>query len=252
MQQPVTLEVGGQQLVGMVHYPAKTPAPGVALFHGFTGHKAEAHRLFVQAARALAEAGLCVLRVDFRGSGDSEGNFEEMTISREVEDAEAILRFLFNLEGVLPHKLGILGLSLGGAVAALLAGNHPELKAVALWSAVADPLELWQTRLAPPPPPGPKGCYDLGGLLLGQQFLDDLPNHRPAEALGRYPGPVLVVHSKQDQVVPYEHSQRFLAAHQGVHEHLVLEEADHVFGTYEDTRRVISETTRFLAGELLK
>jgi uncharacterized protein len=86
---------GGKRMAGVLHLPAgRGRAPAVLMLHGFTGHKVETHRLFVRTARQLAASGLIVLRFDFRGSGDSEGEFEEMTIRGEVEDALNALAFL--------------------------------------------------------------------------------------------------------------------------------------------------------------
>ena len=56
----------GQRVVATLHLPPTGPAPGVVMCHGFTGHRIEAHFLFVKAARALCAAGLAVLRFDFR------------------------------------------------------------------------------------------------------------------------------------------------------------------------------------------
>ncbi len=73
----------GETVAAVLHVPESTPAPGVIMCHGFTGHKAETHRLFVHTARDFAAHGLAVLRFDFRGSGDSAGDFRDMTITRE-------------------------------------------------------------------------------------------------------------------------------------------------------------------------
>jgi len=82
----------GQRLYGMVHSSeGEGIRPGVVLYHGFTGHKMETHCIFVKLARELAAAGLHVLRFDFRGSGESEGRFEDMTLDSEISDARAAL-----------------------------------------------------------------------------------------------------------------------------------------------------------------
>src|SRR5579863_7078284 len=95
MEQPVVFTNKGQQLVGMVHVPEKVrPLPAVVLYHGFTGNHLESHLLFVKTARALAKAGIGSLRFDFRGSGNSEGKFSDMTVSGEIDDAMVALDFL--------------------------------------------------------------------------------------------------------------------------------------------------------------
>ena len=69
----------------ILHLPTARDAscPAVAFFHGFTGTKVEPHRIFVKTARELAAIGFYVLRFDFRGCGDSAGDFSEMTIGGE-------------------------------------------------------------------------------------------------------------------------------------------------------------------------
>lgn len=246
-ERPVTFTVNGEQLVGMLHLPQRLPAAGVLLFHGFTGHKAESHRLFVTCARALAKAGLVALRFDFRGSGDSAGEFQEMTLAREVEDAQAAVTFLAEQQGVLPHKLGILGLSLGGAVAALVAGLRPSLRATVLWAAVADPGERL-ARIAIQPRTTAEGFYDLGGNLVSQEFLADLPRHKPLEAIAGYPGALLVVHGTKDESVPFSDSEAFVAAHtHGATEHLAIQDSDHVFSSEPWTKEAVTASVAFLA-----
>ena len=112
MEKPVVFENEGQQIVGMLHAPdgAEGLSPAVVMFHGFTGTKVEPHRLFVKTARRLAEEGFYVLRFDFRGSGDSEGEFREMTLEGEISDAKASLDFILSQPGVDRGRIGVIGL----------------------------------------------------------------------------------------------------------------------------------------------
>src|SRR2546425_3695217 len=95
METPIVFDCRGQQIVGMLHLPeGKGRFPAALLLHGFTGTKTEAHRMFVKLARALADHGIASLRFDYRGSGDSAGTFEDMTIRSEVADSIEAIRFL--------------------------------------------------------------------------------------------------------------------------------------------------------------
>src|SRR5208282_4030624 len=96
----------------------------------FGGTRVEPHRLFVKTSRLLAREGVASLRLDFRGSGESEGDFQSMTLSREIKDAKAALDFLRSQPGVNLERVGILGLSMGGYVAASVAAQDPSLKAL--------------------------------------------------------------------------------------------------------------------------
>jgi alpha/beta superfamily hydrolase len=111
MNKPVTFKNQGQELVGILHVPdalqSGERAPAIVMFHGFTGNKSESHRLFVHVAKALCNADFVVLRFDFRGSGDSDGEFEDMTVPGEVSDAREALTFLSKLDFVDKDQTGI-------------------------------------------------------------------------------------------------------------------------------------------------
>ena len=125
MQEPVTFQNRGQKIFGMLHVPEsprRPPFPALVMLHGFTGHKTEPHQLFVKAARRFANEGILTLRFDFRCCGESEGLFEDLTIEGEIGDALEALRFVRSRKDVRCDRVGLLGNSLGGAIAASVAG----------------------------------------------------------------------------------------------------------------------------------
>ena len=85
---PAELRVGEAILRGMVHHPGYSPHPAVILYHGFTGNRMESKFLFVQFARRLAAEGWGCVRFDFSGCGESDGEFKEMTLGREIEEGK--------------------------------------------------------------------------------------------------------------------------------------------------------------------
>ncbi len=172
----------GKTLRGMMHLPVpplKHPAPAVVLFHGFTGHRMESHWLFVKCSRALAKAGIASLRFDFYGSGESDGEFREVTLSGEIA-GRAHRRGLFAwANGIDPERVGLLGLSLGGAVAATLApGLHA--KALVLWSAVAHTARLRQLveKLARKIP-GKPGAMEVDAREFNPRLIEDVLKVEP-------------------------------------------------------------------------
>lgn len=190
-------------LRGLLHRPdSASPAPVIVLLHGFTGQHIEQDRLFVQMARALTAAGFAALRFDFYGSGDSDGDFQEFTVESEVADAAAALDWLTQQPGLDPARVGVVGLSLGGAITALLAGQDVRVKAAVLWNALGRPGDL-ADKLAPEP---------LGGLTVSAGLIDSLRRADPVAAIGRYTGPVLVIHATGDEVVPPAAAEAYAAA----------------------------------------
>jgi len=248
MEIPVTFLSDNQALLGVLHVPERTPAPGVVMCHGFTGHKAETHRLFVNTARDFCRHGLAVLRFDFRGSGDSAGEFQEMTISREIADAKAALDFISLRGEVDPARLGVLGLSMGGCVAACLSGRDPRVKALVLWAATAHPGRIFE-RLLPQFEEG-RQVLDMNGWGIGRQFLEDARTLHPLGEIRNYRGPALVVHGTQDESVPPSDAEDYhkaLLPHSELH---FVQASDHVFSSFTWKEEVITRSREFLVEAL--
>ncbi|WP_119067274.1 alpha/beta hydrolase family protein [Aggregatilinea lenta] len=212
-------------LRGWLHRPAADgPAPAVVMLHGFTGQHVEQDRLFVQAARVLAGLGFAVLRVDFYGSGDSDGDFEQFSIQTELDDAVGLLDWIAAQPGIDPARIGVLGLSLGGCVAALLAGQDPRVKALVLWNAVSLPA----THFGEIPLEGPD-AYVIGGQRVSAAFLDAFYQLDVTGRLRDYPGPALIVRGTTDDVVPEPEAHALKAALGDRGNLLLIEGAGHTF-----------------------
>lgn len=257
MRYPVSFSNEGQKLIGVVHRPDGPEGsryPAVLLCHGFTGQKVEAHRIFVKTAEALAAQGYLALRFDFRGSGDSEGAFEEMTFEGEVSDAVRAVDYLLAEEPVDPERIGVVGLSMGGAVAACLSGRDERIKATVLWAAVADFEVLGAPDRWNDSPWMPEfESWDIGGLLVSRRFIQALADTVPREEIKRARGPVLILHGDQDLVVPLEHAHHYRRALDGAgipHELVVVDGADHTFNSYRWERQVIEATADWFVKHL--
>ncbi len=243
MEVQVAFPSEGEIIFGVLHLPEQVPAPGLVMCHGFTGHKAETHRLFVNTARDFCEHGLAVLRFDFRGSGDSAGEFREMTVSREITDAQAAFDFLASRSEADPKRLAVLGLSLGGCVAACLAGREERLRALVLWAAVAHPGSQFQERAAAF---GEADVLDYQGWELGRGFMEDLRNLHPLEEVKNYRGPSLVVHGSRDESVSPSDASDYRIALGGGCRLVSIRGADHVFSSLTWKSEAIGESRRFL------
>ena len=236
----------------MLHLPeGPPPFPALALFHGFGGTRVEPHRLFVKTSRRLATEGVASLRIDFRGSGESEGDFKSMTLGGEIKDAQAAMDFLRSQPEVDPARLGVLGLSMGGYVAASVAAQDPNLKALVLWAASARGASYfphyvhltgknrkeWEAA----------GERDFGGNILSSHFLTDglsLPD--PLSALGAFPGKAFILHGDADASVPVEEAHIFKKTFGEKAQLHILKGADHTFNKASWETEAI-ETTLFWA-----
>lgn len=238
----------GKTLRGMLHLPAaamKHPAPGVVLFHGFTGNRMESHWLFVKCSRALAQAGIASLRFDFYGSGESDGEFREMTLSGEIADGRVAVDFLRAQTGIDPERVGLLGLSLGGAVAATLAPSI-KAKAAVLWSAVAHTARVRQLiKQSARKIPG-KGAMEYDAREVNPRLEEDVLKVEPIRHLARYQGPTLIIHSEKDEAIPVSHARDFFhAAGAGAKEIVIIAGADHVYTSIPWEREVIIRTVQW-------
>jgi len=253
MIRPITFKNHGQQLVGILHVPEGLrhgeKAPGIAMFHGFTGNRTEAHRFFVDVARALCDSGFVVLRFDFRGSGDSDGHFDDMTVPGEVSDAGKALTFLTKQREVDKDRIGVIGLSMGGRVAAVLASKDSRTKFAVLYSAALSPLRqrfLSQARKEDLERLDAVEAIQVGeGWYLKKPFFDTVDKPVPFDVMNRIRVPILLVHSDADQVVPIDDSEkghyivRDLNNRNELH---IVKGGDHVFSKREHTQEVISKT----------
>ncbi|MHC4202775.1 MAG: serine aminopeptidase domain-containing protein [Planctomycetota bacterium] len=155
-------------------------ANGVVLLSPLAEERKSSLRALVETARDLAP-GLIVLRIDFRGTGDSSGSSEEMTLDSMVEDAVAAADWLRESFGC--RTVCLCGLRLGAAVA-LLAADRSRAEALVLVEPVVSgaryvrELERRQSirRMLTKDSSdlsthGDGGPTDLDGLALDRSFL---------------------------------------------------------------------------------
>lgn len=256
MQKAVEIKTGGLTLRGMLHTPegASGKVPMICIFHGFTGNKMEPHFIFVKLSRLLEKSGIASVRFDFGGSGESDGDFIDMTMSRELEEAKAILHYVKTLDFVDSRNIGVTGLSMGGAIASVLAGDcRDDIKALCLWAPASNMAELIMRdktdndiqlmRKA--------GYHDLGGLLLGTGFADDVRNFDIYGKAAAYDKNVLLLHGDNDQTVPLSTSEHYLEIYETRGCLHVIEGGDHTFNRKEWEEDVLDYTIGFFEGELL-
>ena len=241
---PVVLQSEGQQVVGMFHRPARQgPSPAVLMLHGFTGSKHEIRRLFVLQARALARQGIASLRIDFRGCGDSGGEFQEMTVGGMCRDAGVAWNWLAAQDGVDAGRMGLLGMSLGGMIASLTIGARPGAKTLVLWAPVTHPRRMIASRSTPESQRqmAETGIADMNGWAVGQVFVHEMLASDPLAALARCDAPLLVGHGEQDATVPVADSREACAALRSAGREIALETlpgADHGFSSLSVIERL--------------
>jgi len=235
----------GQKIFGILHLPEKKKkSPCIVLCHGFTGHKAEVHFLFTKCARNLAKSGFASLRFDFRGSGDSEGEFKDMSLEEEISDAIAAINFVKKQKNIDKNKIGLLGLSMGGLVSAHVVGLVKDIKSLVLLSAVARFKKLWEKKIAKRfNNKFPQNGIDIGGLLVSKKFinavykLDSLNLSRIRE----YNNPLLIIHGDKDKTVPLQDAKIYYNTSNSLRKKLIIiKNGDHGFSNLKIEKKVIN------------
>ncbi len=250
-REAVTLENQGQKIFAILHRPLhlKAPYPAMVICPGFGGNKCGKFRLFVTLGRELAKRGIASLRFDYRGAGDSEGEFSEMTLEGKISDTLACLDFLAKEGQIDARRLGLMGRSLGGVIAILAARRFPLIKSLVLWAPVfnSDPWrQLWEAVKS--------RSHDF----QQQELLRHLPIHVPSLAFLQQffrinikkeleelkEIPLLHIHGELDQIVKIEHAKAYELARKGLSQtrFVQLPRSDHDFSDEQEQRLAIQET----------
>jgi hypothetical protein len=156
-------------------------------FHGNAGNIS--HRL--DSIRQFHSLGLSILIIDYRGYGQSAGRTTEMGMYR---DADAAWRYLIESRGIVANDIVIFGRSLGGSVASRLASENQPLALI---------VESSFTSI-------PDIAQDLYPWLPAR-WLSRL-NHATREYVRDVRCPILVIHSRDDEIIPFRHGETIFAS----------------------------------------
>ena len=228
------------KLVADLQTPGVMPrkCPIVILCHGFTGNRNGG--LEESIARGLEVLGIASIRFDFNGHGESEGDFQQMTVPNEIEDARHVYDWV-RRDGRF-GKIGIEGHSQGGVVTAMLAGLLGEkalqggVVLLAPEGVIRDDAIRGQTggqqgSLADPQ--DPPEYVEVWGHRLGRDYIKTafwLPIYETAAG---YKGPACIIHGTSDRTVPYTYGLRFHQQWKKSEWHL-LDHYDHGFSPHPE------------------
>jgi hypothetical protein len=200
----------------------------------------------------MAEQGIATLRIDFRGSGQSEGDYIMTTFETQISDAIASIDYVTeNLRDQVDTKnIGLLGFSQGGLVAACTAARDSRVDSVMLWSPVSHPPMVYENLLTKEKMKEglslPQGGWALFSIYvndtyaywdvpLGKAFFDQIFQVAPLTELSKgYNGPLMALCGQKDPIIwPQPHqSELYLRYHEGF-EKLVMLDADHAFNWWD-------------------
>lgn len=189
--------------------------------------------------KALTSQGIGVLRFDFTGLGESEGDFENTNFSSNVEDLISAAKFL---EENYASPDILIGHSLGGAAVIFAAKKIPSVKAVATIGAPSNPKHvshLFKSGLEEIHKKG-EATLVIGGreFNIQKQFLDDINEKNMDETVKNLGTALLVLHSPQDTTVGIENAAQIYKAAWHPKSFISLDGADHLLSSKEDSNYV--------------
>lgn len=207
------------------HIPAgdkpRAAAPTLLVFHGNAGNLS----LMLPRLRLYHSLGLDVYAVDYPGFGESDGTPSEESL---YAGAAAIWEFLVKERNIPPDAIVIHGYSLGGAVAAWLAGKQPQAAGLILESTFTRLSDV-AARLFPWLP-----CR----LILGEQY-------NTLRRLDSFAMPLLVIHGEGDELVPYDLGRTLFETYKGRKDFVRIGN-DHNIGFLTHEREYVDGLRRFL------
>jgi uncharacterized OsmC-like protein/alpha/beta superfamily hydrolase len=229
----------GHLLAGLLEIP---PKPIViaryALFaHCFTCGKdiAAASRI----SRALSAQGIAVLRFDFTGLGNSDGDFSNTNFSSNVQDllsaAEALKQ-----QYQAPQLL--IGHSLGGAAVLSAAHQIESVKAIATIGAPATAkhvehlFEVESKKIAQQG----EALVGIGGrqFLIKQQMLEDIDKYNSTAQIAKLDAALVVFHSPVDTIVSIDQAAEIYQSAKHPKSFISLDNADHLLSKAADAEYV--------------
>ncbi len=223
----------GQLLAGLLDLPAGPPRAYALFAHCFTCSKNV--KAAANIARALNLAGIAVLRFDFTGLGESEGEFGDTNFSGNVADLVAAARFL---ESTYQAPALLVGHSLGGAAVLAAAAQIPSAVAIATIAAPSRPAHI---RHLLGPVAGDlqergEAEIQLGGrpFTIKQQFITDLEEHSSPEDIARLRKALLIMHAPLDDIVDIGNASELFMMARHPKSFLSLDTADHLLSRAED------------------
>lgn len=253
-RESVVLENEGQKIFGVLHCPIGVSKPPVVLMcHGLAGDKTGKYRLYVILSKTLASLGIASLRIDFRGSGDSEGDFADMTLESEVSDAIKGLEYLYKLPKIDNKRIGIFGRSLGGSVALMAARRYDHVKSLVTWAPLSDGdqwKEQWQKIHSPDVTEDQRlATMRVNGQIPGYNFFQELFKMRMEDELeALHDIPLLHIHGEKDGIVVVEHAEnyvKFRAKSKAKTKFIRLPLSDHDFSEPKEQQVAIEETCKW-------
>ena len=217
------------------YMPGNARMPVIVFVHGISANRTTGG--MTELASMLNARGFGALLFDLRGHGRSEGD----RVSGGWHERMDVLgaRDYLVRRGACPSQIGVIGVSMGAASAALAAAEQPDIRALALDSPFARAAELvnQEVALVTSIPAWLSAVFKPLGVLIARRLYGiDLRAISPEDAVRKLDYPIFVIHGSEDDRVPPEHSRRVYRASPRGSRVWVLDDIAHA-GAFSEGKR---------------
>lgn len=240
----------GQRLVGDLFFP-ENKILSIAIFvHGYTSDRknSKAKRL----SELLPNKGIGLFSIDLSGRGDSEGKFEDTTLTQYIDDIKCAVDTISKYT----DNIALIGSSLGGIVSLQEASKDKRVKALVLLSPVS--VFPHKSKRSEFQPEGLKKWKEkghaftdsgrFGKLKINYTYYEDGLKYGDYSIYRKINIPTLIIHGDADKSVPIEESKE-LIKYLKRSSFLTIKGADHGYTDKKDFEKMINETVKFLVEE---
>lgn len=224
----------GDVLNARLELPPSAPESCAIFAHCFTCSKDL--NAVVNISRALTQSGIALLRFDFTGLGESEGEFSDTNFSSNIDDLIAASSFM---EEHYSAPSLLIGHSFGGVAVLAAAYKLPSVKAICTIGTPADPVHvehLLKDKLNQIKSEG-SAEVSIGGrpFRIKQEFLEDIRQRDLEHIIPKLKRSLLVMHSPQDRIVEIENARILYERAHHPKSFISLDGADHLLSKKEDS-----------------
>ena len=198
-------------------------------------------------SRLLAESGYGVLRFDFTGLGNSEGDFSSTTFSSTQDDVKTAISFL---EDNYRSPSFLMGHSMGGTTVLSVAQDYDSIKGIVTIASPSDPEHVLHhfghalTLLEQ----GISASFKVAGRYydIRPEFVDDLRQANMKEVLSRLEKPVLIFNVENDSTVSESNAREIQQRVKGETELVTLKNTDHLLSDRQTSAEVAQRIIKWL------
>jgi len=224
----------GQKLAAILDFPVDGKTHCYAIYaHCFTCGKNL--KISHCISRALTQHHIAVLRFDFTGLGESEGDFSQTNFSSNIADLVSAAKFL-GVEYEAPKLL--IGHSIGGTAALAAAQAIPSCRAVTLIASPFEPIHIMDHFKKEKDMVEKQGeaVINLGGqtFTINKQFVDNLNATDMHKVIKNLNLPLLIIHSPEDDTVSIDNAARIYQAARHPKSFISMDNADHLLSREGD------------------